>query len=99
MMQRSPKVGCFARSPWAIKKWVKGRSSDVNNSHLRLEADILRQLNHPNIVGFRAFTTGPDGKPCLAMEAVDMSLGTNYECLIINIYAIYICININSVLN
>jgi len=77
MMQRSPKVGCFARSPWAIKKWVKGKSSDVNNSHLRLEANILRQLNHPNIVGFRAFATGPDGKPCLAMEAVDMSLGTN----------------------
>ncbi|KAH0953965.1 hypothetical protein HN011_005472 [Eciton burchellii] len=79
MMQRSPKVGCFARSPWAIKKWVKGRSSDVNNSHLRLEADILRQLNHPNIVGFRAFTTGPDGKPCLAMEAVDMSLGDKID--------------------
>jgi len=104
MMQRSPKVGRFARSPWAIKKWMKGKNNDVNNSYLRLEADILRQLNHPNIVGFRAFTTGSDGKSCLAMEVVDMSLGTNHECLIIclaiNICTyVYLCININFVLN
>lgn len=74
MLERSPKVG-LARSPWAVKKWLKGRNNEVNNGRLRLEADVLRQLNHPNIVGFRAFTTGVDGKPCLAMEALDTSLG------------------------
>lgn len=75
MLERSPKVG-FVRSPWAVKKWLKGRSNEKNDGRLRLEADVLRRLNHPNIVGFRAFTKGADGKPCLAMEALDMSLGT-----------------------
>lgn len=74
MLERSPKVG-LALSPWAVKKWLKGRNNEVNNGRLRLEADVLRQLNHPNIVGFRAFITGVDGKPCLAMEALDTSLG------------------------
>lgn len=74
MLERSPKVG-FTRSPWAVKKWLKGRNNKETNKRLQLEADVLRQLNHPNIVGFRAFTKGADGKPCLAMEALDMSLG------------------------
>lgn len=74
MLERSPKVGSI-RSPWAVKKWLKGKSDAANDGRLRLEADVLRQLNHPNIVGFRAFTNGADGKPCLAMEALDMSLG------------------------
>ncbi|XP_029174190.1 lymphokine-activated killer T-cell-originated protein kinase [Nylanderia fulva] len=78
MMQRSPKVGSI-RSPWAVKKWIKGRNNEINNKRLQLEADVLRQLNHPNIVGFRAFTKGLDGKPCLAMEALEMSLGDMIE--------------------
>ncbi|XP_025268834.1 lymphokine-activated killer T-cell-originated protein kinase isoform X2 [Camponotus floridanus] len=78
MLERSPKVG-LARSPWAVKKWLKGKNNDENNGRLRLEADVLRRLNHPNIVGFRAFTTGVDGKVCLAMEALDMSLGDKIE--------------------
>lgn len=76
MFVRSPRVG-FARSPWAIKKWMKGRNNEANNKRLQFEADILRHLHHPNIVGFRGFTTGKDGKPCLAMEALDISLGIN----------------------
>lgn len=67
------------RSPWAIKKLIKRdvpiMDNETKNSRLRLEAKILRHLNHPNIVGFRAFTV-EDGKPCLAMEAIEMSLGT-----------------------
>ncbi|XP_011635596.1 lymphokine-activated killer T-cell-originated protein kinase [Pogonomyrmex barbatus] len=78
MLERSPKVGSI-RSPWAVKKWLKGKCNDANEGRLRLEADVLRQLNHPNIVGFRAFTKGADGKPCLAMEALDMSLGDKIE--------------------
>lgn len=76
MLERSPKVGCI-RSPWAIKKWMKGRNNKVNDERLQLEANFLRQLNHPNIIGFRAYTTGADGKPCLAMEALDISISTN----------------------
>lgn len=41
---------------------------------LRKEADILRQLNHPNIVGFRAFLKTLDGRECLAMEECHTSL-------------------------
>lgn len=74
MFERSSKVGSEL-SPWAIKKWLKGKSNKHNDKRLQLEADILRQLSHPNIIGFRAFTKGEDGKPCLAMEVLDMSLG------------------------
>lgn len=77
ILERSPKVG-FTRSPWAIKKQMKGKRHEVYSENLRLEADFLRQLDHPNIVGFRAFTTGSDGRSCLAMEALDISLG-NYQ--------------------
>nr|XP_012225284.1 PREDICTED: lymphokine-activated killer T-cell-originated protein kinase [Linepithema humile] len=80
-LERSPKIGSV-RSPWAIKKLVKKDISHINNEQknsLQLEATILRHLNHPNIVGFRAFTTGADGKPCLAMEAIEMSLGDMIE--------------------
>lgn len=78
--ERSPKVGSV-RSPWAIKKLMKKNISHdekdtKKKSSLQLEATILKKLNHPNIVGFRAFTTGVDGKLCLAMEAIEMSLGT-----------------------
>lgn len=74
MLQRSPRVGS-TRSPWAIKKWLRGKNNEESNKRLRLEADVLRKLNHPNIVSFRAFTTGTDGKPCLAMEVLEISLG------------------------
>lgn len=43
------------------------------------EAAILKELNHPNIVGFRAFVKGPDGKECLAMEDCNISLGDLIE--------------------
>ncbi|XP_014472888.1 PREDICTED: lymphokine-activated killer T-cell-originated protein kinase isoform X3 [Dinoponera quadriceps] len=78
MLERSPKIGCI-RSPWAIKKLLKGRNNEASDGRLRLEADFLRQLEHPNIVGFRAFTAGADGKPCLVMEALDISLGDKIE--------------------
>ncbi|XP_077281632.1 lymphokine-activated killer T-cell-originated protein kinase [Temnothorax americanus] len=78
MLERSPKVG-FVRSPWAVKKWLQARNNETNDKRLRLEADVLRQLNHPNIVGFRALAKGSDGKSCLAMEALDMSLGDTIE--------------------
>ena len=41
---------------------------------LLLEAEILRTLSHPNIVGYRALTKAADGTWCLAMEKAETSL-------------------------
>lgn len=46
---------------------------------LKNEADILKGLNHPNIVGFRAFLNTSDGRGCLAMEKCQTSLGDLLE--------------------
>lgn len=46
---------------------------------LRNEANILRKLNHPNIVGFRAFLKTSDGRECLAMEECHTSLADIIE--------------------
>ncbi|OAD60817.1 Lymphokine-activated killer T-cell-originated protein kinase [Eufriesea mexicana] len=78
-LERSPKVG-FIRSPWAIKKRnCKVVKDGRYTERIRFEAEILRKLNHPNIVGFRAFTELSNGEPCLAMEKLDASLGNKIE--------------------
>ncbi|XP_053988649.1 lymphokine-activated killer T-cell-originated protein kinase [Hylaeus volcanicus] len=78
-LERSPKVG-FARSPWAIKKRnYKIQEHEKYNERIRLEAEILRKLNHPNIIGFRGLTEVANGEPCLAMEKLDTSLGDMIE--------------------
>ncbi|XP_035737697.1 lymphokine-activated killer T-cell-originated protein kinase-like [Vespa mandarinia] len=78
-LERSPKVG-FARSPWAIKKRnSKLAKNSEYDKRLWSEADLLKKLNHPNIVGFRAFTLSSKGEPCLAMEQLDISLGDLIE--------------------
>jgi PDZ-binding kinase len=55
--------------------------TDVDGYALRLkdEAEILKKLNHPNIVGFRAFVKAVDGRDCLAMEECDTSVGDLIE--------------------
>ncbi|XP_062857093.1 lymphokine-activated killer T-cell-originated protein kinase homolog [Trichomycterus rosablanca] len=63
--------GKQTHSPWAIKKInSKCAKTQKNVYQKRLcdEAKILKELQHPNIVGFRAFTTAKDGSKCLAME-------------------------------
>lgn len=50
------------KSPWAVKKLIKGKTDKQYSSRLAAEADILRTLSHPNIVGFRAFTQAEDGR-------------------------------------
>ncbi|XP_028253871.1 lymphokine-activated killer T-cell-originated protein kinase homolog [Parambassis ranga] len=58
-------------SPWAVKKInTKCVSKQVSVYQQRLseEAKVLKEINHPNIVGFRAFTVAKDGSKCLAME-------------------------------
>lgn len=49
-------------SPWAIKKCLKGKTDKRFSERLVAEAEILRTLSHPNIVGFRAFTKSEDGR-------------------------------------
>ncbi|XP_016326219.1 lymphokine-activated killer T-cell-originated protein kinase homolog isoform X1 [Sinocyclocheilus anshuiensis] len=65
------RMGKHTHSPWAIKKISsKCANSQMTVYQKRLceEAKILKDLHHPNIVGFRAFTTAKDGSKCLAME-------------------------------
>ena len=66
-------------SPWAIKKINKNLKKSLYEKRLNDEANILRQLDHPNIVGFRNFSKNPQGESCLAMEVCDQSLGNMIE--------------------
>ncbi|XP_030920879.1 lymphokine-activated killer T-cell-originated protein kinase [Geospiza fortis] len=69
LMKRSPRG--LPRSPWAVKKINSGCSQSQRSlfqRRLREEARTLRNLRHPNIVGYRALTKAPDGSLCLAME-------------------------------
>ncbi|XP_049632086.1 lymphokine-activated killer T-cell-originated protein kinase-like [Suncus etruscus] len=69
LMKRSPRG--LSHSPWAIKKrnpQCDGQYENVYQKRLTDEAKILRNLHHPNIVGYRAFTKASDGSLCLAME-------------------------------
>ncbi|XP_072841992.2 lymphokine-activated killer T-cell-originated protein kinase [Pogona vitticeps] len=69
LMKRSPKG--ISRSPWAVKK-INPQCDSFRRStyqkRLNEEANILRTLQHPNIVGYRAFAEAKDGSMCLAME-------------------------------
>ncbi|KAM4632674.1 lymphokine-activated killer T-cell-originated protein kinase homolog isoform 2-T2 [Polymixia lowei] len=68
LMNRAGKLNA---SPWAVKKInsrCAGKQVKVYQKRLNDEAKILKELKHPNIVGFRAFTTAKDGSKCLAME-------------------------------
>ncbi|XP_074676974.1 lymphokine-activated killer T-cell-originated protein kinase [Strix aluco] len=69
LMKRSPRG--LSHSPWAVKKinskCNRGRQN-IYQQRLKEEAKILKNLQHPNIVGYRAFTEADDGSMCLAME-------------------------------
>jgi serine/threonine protein kinase len=41
---------------------LKGKTDKTYSQRLAAEADILRSLSHPNIVGFRAFQESADGR-------------------------------------
>lgn len=82
-LKRSPKVGLY-QSPWAVKRvrrTTQETSIGLDDYALRLkdEAEILKKLNHPNIIGFRAFVKTDDGRDCLAMEECDTSVGDLIE--------------------
>ena len=61
------------RSPWAVKK-VNQKARLGISQRLAFEATILKQLQHPNIVGFRAISGSVDGELCLAMEDCERAL-------------------------
>ncbi|XP_020495591.2 lymphokine-activated killer T-cell-originated protein kinase homolog [Labrus bergylta] len=65
------RMGKLNASPWAVKK-INNKCATkqlaVYQKRLNEEAKVLKGINHPNIVGFRAFTTAKDGSKCLAME-------------------------------
>ncbi|XP_026564350.1 lymphokine-activated killer T-cell-originated protein kinase [Pseudonaja textilis] len=69
LMKRSPRgISC---SPWAVKKIntkCNSTQQSIYQKRLNEEANILQNLQHPNIVGFRAFAEAKDGSMCLAME-------------------------------
>nr|CAD7437716.1 unnamed protein product [Timema bartmani]CAD7453403.1 unnamed protein product [Timema tahoe] len=77
-MARSPHMGVMC-SPWAIKKLWRGNENKEHSQRLKKEAEILRKLHHPNIVGYRAFLQTNDGRDCLAMEKCSMCLGNMIE--------------------
>lgn len=84
-LQRSPKPTGQMRSPWAIKR-VSRRTRVTNKENSKLfnerivkEAEILRKLKHPNIVGFRALTHDKEGVDTLALECCNTSLGMLLE--------------------
>ncbi|NXK48410.1 TOPK kinase, partial [Chauna torquata] len=69
LMKRSPRG--LSRSPWAVKKInpkCNRSQQSIYQQRLNEEAKILKSLQHPNIVGYRAFTEANDGSMCLAME-------------------------------
>ncbi|XP_059609906.1 lymphokine-activated killer T-cell-originated protein kinase homolog [Phlebotomus argentipes] len=73
------------KSPWAVKRLNRFaldgdmQNSEVYSERLEKEAMLLRKLNHGNIVGFRAYKKGPDGRNILALEICDSSLADILE--------------------
>uniref|UniRef100_T1H6D1 Protein kinase domain-containing protein n=1 Tax=Megaselia scalaris TaxID=36166 RepID=T1H6D1_MEGSC len=61
------------RSPWAIKNHQKFSNDSSFKAKFQNEAEILRKLNHPNIIGFRANAN------TLALECGGKSLGDMLE--------------------
>lgn len=51
----------------------------IFEQRLQKEAELLKSLKHPNIVGFRACVPGKDGRMTLAMESCESSLADRIE--------------------
>ncbi|EDV46518.1 lymphokine-activated killer T-cell-originated protein kinase [Drosophila erecta] len=80
-LDRSPRLGEI-RSPWAVKRITQNmrvKKDTLFNERIVHEADILRKLKHPNIVGFRGVVTNDEGINTLALEMCTTSLGSILE--------------------
>ena len=74
LLPRSPNAKSY-RSPWALKKYNRVyKNRALTNARLRHEAEVLRTLVHPNIVGFRAAWDTPEGDAALALQAAGIAL-------------------------
>lgn len=70
------------KSPWAIKMLSRRNNAEqasLFGDRLTEEANILKTLHHPNIVGYRGFDTLEAGKQFIAMEYCNTSLGDLLE--------------------
>ncbi len=66
-------------SPWAIKKLRGSRSGSASfrpelARRMEREAEVLRSLSHPHIIGYRGFRRSTDGTRILAIENGEKSL-------------------------
>ncbi len=66
-------------SPWAIKKLRGSRSGNASfrpelARRMEREAEVLRSLSHPHIIGYRGFRRSTDGTRILAIENGEKSL-------------------------
>ncbi|XP_016985309.1 lymphokine-activated killer T-cell-originated protein kinase [Drosophila rhopaloa] len=80
-LDRSPRCGQI-RSPWAVKRItqnMRAKKDTLFNERIVHEAEILRKLQHPNIVGFRGVVTSDEGVNTLAIEMCTTSLGSILE--------------------
>ncbi|XP_017048042.1 lymphokine-activated killer T-cell-originated protein kinase isoform X2 [Drosophila ficusphila] len=80
-LDRSPRCGQI-RSPWAVKRLnqnMRVKKDTLFNERIVHEAEILRKLQHPNIVGFRGVITNEEGLNTLALEMCTTSLGSILE--------------------
>lgn len=70
------------KSPWAIKMLSRRNNAEqasLFGDRLTEEANILKTLHHPNIVGYRGFDSLEAGKEFIAMEYCNTSLGDLLE--------------------
>lgn len=58
---------------------MEKNTRDKYQNLINKEADVLANIQHENIVGFRAFLKSDDGRNCLAMESCGTSLGNMIE--------------------
>lgn len=76
-IQRTPAHNII-KSPWAVKRITKRALANGNtavyNERLQKEAKILRQLNHPHVIGFRGMTKDAADRDVLALEICTTSL-------------------------
>ncbi|KAK2855996.1 hypothetical protein Q5P01_004731 [Channa striata] len=75
------RVGKLNSSPWAVKKInskCAAKQLTVYQKRLNEEAKVLKGINHPNIVGFRAFATAKDGSTNIEKVALHVARGLQY---------------------
>ncbi|XP_055608860.1 lymphokine-activated killer T-cell-originated protein kinase homolog [Uranotaenia lowii] len=80
-IKRSPTKNS-TKSPWAIKMLSRRTNPEMSKlvgDRLTEEANILKKLDHPNIVGYRGFDSLEAGKEYIAMEYCNVSLGDMLE--------------------